>query len=496
MSPRMFTLLLLLSLPLHAAPPKPPPAMRANPPAAAIGKTTRITFTGPGAADATGLWTPINLNFTRIPSDQSRASVFDIQIPAENKAGLIPLRLTGPKGISGLMMLMLDDLPAVPKHPGNNSLAHAQRIEFPSAVDGACEEMAFDYYRFAGKKGQRIWVDVVAGRIGSSLDAIVRLLDSAGHELAYCDDDPATAPDPRFAFVLPANGDYILEIRDVNYDGGTIFHYRLRLGDSSIMPPVLPDKHQEIEPNDSPSTASPLSIPGTISGRFDRVGDVDHFRFSAAKGEKIDFRSRTRSLNSPCDAVLQICKIDGTVLARSKPSDPAEGSVEYDFVEPGEYVLRVAELSGAGGQGLLYQIIAGPALPPFTLSIESENLAAKPAGHVTVKVTATRAKEYKAAIALSAVCPDLSLAAMAGTIPEGKTEGQLTFDLPADAEAGTLHVLRILGRPVAKPNSNPAIAATTAALKKNFPRLLYPAPDFDGTAALWVLSPPQATQPR
>jgi len=40
----------------------------------------------------------------------------------------------------------------------------------------------------------------------SPLDPVVRLLDAAGKELVYCDDDPATGSDARVCFTSPATG--------------------------------------------------------------------------------------------------------------------------------------------------------------------------------------------------------------------------------------------------------------------------------------------------
>jgi len=72
------------------------------------------------------------------------------------------------------------------------------------------------------------------------MDALMRLLDSSGRELVYCDDSPGAGSDPRFAYTFAADGDYVLEIRDVNYEGSAEYRYRLRLGDFPIAACAFP----------------------------------------------------------------------------------------------------------------------------------------------------------------------------------------------------------------------------------------------------------------
>src|SRR5207237_284285 len=77
----------------------------------------------------------------------------------------------------------------------------------PITVQGNIEELTSHYYKFAAHKGRALSVDVIANRIGSKLDPLVRLLDSSGKELLLCDDDPAIAPESRFSYLIPSNGD-------------------------------------------------------------------------------------------------------------------------------------------------------------------------------------------------------------------------------------------------------------------------------------------------
>ena len=61
---------------------------------------------------------------------------------------------------------------------------------------------------------------------GENWGRLVRVLDSDGRELVYCDDAPGAGSDCRFSHTFAAAGAYLIEIRDVNYEGGVEYRYR------------------------------------------------------------------------------------------------------------------------------------------------------------------------------------------------------------------------------------------------------------------------------
>jgi len=85
-----------------------------------------------------------------------------------------------------------------------------------------------DLYRFDGKAGQRVTIEVLAARYGSPLDALLTLYDVEGRILASCD-DVAGSPDPRLETTLPRDGGYILGVIDANDEGSPMHLYRLSL---------------------------------------------------------------------------------------------------------------------------------------------------------------------------------------------------------------------------------------------------------------------------
>jgi hypothetical protein len=387
-------------------------------------------------------------------------------------------------------------------------------------------------------------VEVVAARLGSQLDPVVRLLDARGNELAAVDDTPGVGPDCRFAHTFAADGEYVLEVRDSNYAGGADFHYRLRVGDFPLAAVPFPpgagrgaqttftffgpdcagaaratppptatgkqmrlstryegdrgkaggsgfvtaavgeyDEAAEAEPNDAPESATPPGgLPVTLNGRLDPAGDRDFYQLAVKKGQRLRLSARTRSLGSPCDVRLQLFKPDGTKLAESKVEGAGEGTLDATFPDDGPYRLLVEDLNRAGGPGLAYRVTVEPYKPGFDLSVDTDRVNARPGETAELKVTCVR-RDYAGPITLSAEGAGLT---SEGTIPAGKNEGILKLKAPPARPAGGWLPFKIVGAADINGEKIAAAASTMAALRRLYPRLLYPPDEADGVLALGV----------
>ena len=527
-----------------------PSLNHAIPSAVAPGKTTLITFFGENLNGATELWTSFQAKVTRVPTtnaSESGKSTFQIVVPKNVPIGIGAVRLATTNGVSNLALLMIDDLPGVTGHATNKTIATAQELKWPVAVDANCEELNFNYYKLAAKKGQRLSVEVVANRVGSPLDPVVRLLDAAGRELAYCDDDPGLGSDPRFGFAIPSSGHYFLEVRDVGYQGGQKHRYRLRLGDFPLTSVPFPlgiergkqaavsfaGRHlrglrtqvikvptdyfegqtnvsarfargkgsssatllcsdvpelTETEPNDRPEQATKISTPSAINGRFEKPRDRDGFEFRAEKDERLIFSGKTRSLGSPCDLSFRLLKPDGTQIAEADISGANEGTLTNTFKEAGVYRLTVEELTRAGGPDLAYRVEIRPFQPGFTLSVETERTVASPDGTFEIKVAAAR-RQYDGPITLSVEGLGDDATLENDAIAEKKNDTTLKVKLHERFSSGQMARFRIHGKAKIGESEFSAPASTMPALRKLFPLLRYPPADLEGWIALGIRSP-------
>jgi len=118
----------------------------------------------------------------------------------------------------------------------NDSIQQANKVTVPVAVNGRIQRSGdADCFSFAAKKGERLIMEVQARRLDSPLDSIITLFNSQGGELREQDDADMGDPllthhaDSRLDYTFPADGDFIVRIRDIQAAGGEEYAYRLRI---------------------------------------------------------------------------------------------------------------------------------------------------------------------------------------------------------------------------------------------------------------------------
>ena len=135
------------------------------------------------------------------------------------------------------MPFAVDSLPERLEREPNNQIASAQKIKLPVVINGRIDQPGdCDVFRFDGHAGEEIVAEVIARRLDSPLDSILKLTDAAGKELAVNDDydDKAAGlithqADSLILFKLPAKGAYYIHLGDTQHKGGREYAYRLRV---------------------------------------------------------------------------------------------------------------------------------------------------------------------------------------------------------------------------------------------------------------------------
>src|SRR5207244_3159492 len=104
----------------------------------------------------------------------------------------------------------------------------AQAIALPIVIEGTIQRQTdVDVFRFEGKKGQKVFAEVLASRHGSPLDAMLTLHDAKGQQLAFNDDFAPEHRDAKIKLTLPADGVYYLSLIDAHDMGSNLHVYRL-----------------------------------------------------------------------------------------------------------------------------------------------------------------------------------------------------------------------------------------------------------------------------
>jgi hypothetical protein len=154
----------------------------------------------------------------------------ELELPKEIKPGGVKLTAVNPNGESRpYPLLVRDGTPAVAEKEPNDGFDAAQAVPLPCAVEGVVgKEKDADVYRFEGKKGDRLRVEVQAARWGSPVDALVTVSDADRRTLAAADDANGS-PDPVVTLTLPRDGAYFVALIDAHDAGGPGFGYRLVL---------------------------------------------------------------------------------------------------------------------------------------------------------------------------------------------------------------------------------------------------------------------------
>jgi len=162
-----------------------------------------------------------------LPSSQAT-----LDLPAEAASPFVTQLKLG-DSCTNPIVLEVDDWPESVAAAG--SLADASKqdsIVLPVVLNGRVEcpnESEFWPVRLA--KDQSYEFDLRASRLGSPLDSVLTILDTSGKPLAQNDDLGGDQTDSRLTFKAPADGTYILGVKErFASRGGPKFSYRLRAG--------------------------------------------------------------------------------------------------------------------------------------------------------------------------------------------------------------------------------------------------------------------------
>jgi hypothetical protein len=317
----------------------------------------------------------------------SECVVVKITVAPGATVGMRELRLETPIGISNPLRFYVGNLPEIKKPDADTraEILAATPIEsLPVTLNGQLLPGHTDRYSFTAREGQQLVARAfVRGLIPYLADAVpgwfqagLTIFDDKGHELAHADDFRYD-PDPVLLFEVPADGNYILEIKDTLYRGREDFVYRVTIGElpfiTSIFPlggrqsektgidlsgwnlprkgthldetalatgkqllttpliqgmstslyfavDTLPECFEK-EPNNDIATAQRLHLPIIVNGRIDKPGDRDVFCFEGRAGDWIVAEVNARRLNSPVDSMLQLCDANGKQIAANDDFD-------------------------------------------------------------------------------------------------------------------------------------------------------------------------------
>ena len=156
---------------------------------------------------------------------------------SERYAGRFPIFVRGEQLQSNSVPFVVDTLPEQLDTEPNNDEKNAQSIRPPMIINGRIDEPGDrDVFRFEGRKGGKVLIEVLARRIGSPMDSALKLTGPDGKTLMVNDDTVDRGEglcthhaDSLLEAELPADGAYHVHLSDTQSKGGVAYGYRLRI---------------------------------------------------------------------------------------------------------------------------------------------------------------------------------------------------------------------------------------------------------------------------
>lgn len=439
----------------------------------------------------------------------------EVTVAPDAKPGRREIRVITKRGISNSLPFYVGQLPEVTRKPmktakkqvlGKESLAQRKRppeevemqITLPCTMNGQIAAGEVNRYRFQASKGQRLLISAtarqlvpyVADGVPGWFQAVLRLHDSGGNEVAY-NDDFRFDPDPVLFFEVPADGEYVLTINDALFRGRESFTYRISIGQlpfvTSIFPlggrvgePIKiemdgwnlenatlstlpqeekPGKHLiaasagnlvsndipfaldtlpeclDAESNDLPSMAQKVTLPIIVNGRADHPGDWDIFEVEGKAGETIVAEVHARRLGSPFDSLVKVTGADGKVLALNDDHYDATSGLSTDHADSylmvklpadGKYFVHVGDTRQHAGSEYAYRLRISQPQPDFKLRLIPSRIVIRSNASARVSVFAIRKDGFNGPIKLSFKDLPDGLQSSGATLAAGKEMVALT----------------------------------------------------------------------
>ena len=436
---------------------------------------------------------------------------FRVKVAADAPLGVREYRVGTAQGVSSLGQLIVVSDPVVSEGKGINEPSKAQEVSIPVVISGRIETAENrDYYKFTARAGEIITLEVYCARIQDKIhdlqkhaDPLIRLMDQQGREVAVSDD--SYFADPLLSYKIPADGEYLVEIRDAVYSGDPRWVYALAItnqpyathafplaanpGQSvdlipvgsaketaakvTVTAPTVPGIHTiplpigasetnpvplvvtrlplvtEQEPNNERSQAGRFAIPGGVNGQIQEARDLDYFVFTGQKGKPIRLEVFARrfgtDLRSRVDAIMDLMSAkDGRILVSNDDVNGKDPLLYFTPPADGDYIVRIRDLNNKGGEGFAYYLEADYDRPDFSLKCDPSKAMIGPGSRTAWYAIVSRRPSFTGPVKVSVEGLPPGITVNPLTIPGNMTTGCLVLTAAADAKLDA-RMVRVVG---------------------------------------------------
>ncbi len=466
------------------------------------GTEATLLFNGGRLADAQEIlfYSP-GLTPTKLEVVNDGQVKLTVQVAADCRLGEHAARVRTASGISELRTFYIGALPGHDEKEPNSDFATPQKIDLNVTVTGVADNEDVDNYIFEAKKGQRVTAEIEGMRLGTTVfDPCVAILDMKRFELSSSDDHALVWQDAVASVVIPADGTYVVQVRESSYAGNGGCVYRLHvgtfprptatvpgggkigdevevtfIGDAAgefkqkfKLPAVAESRFAlfaqdaggiapsanifrlsefgnvlETEPNNNHDQATRGELPIAFNGVVSQPGDVDHFRFPAKKGQVFDVHCYARRIRSPLDPVMTIFHAGGGGIVGNDDSAGPDSYFRFTAPEDKEYVISVSDHLGKGGANYSYRIEFTLVRPRLSLNIPKVAIFSQerqtipvPRGNRYATLMVANRADFGGDLILSGDSLPLGVALSCETMPANLNVIPVLFEAAPDAQVG------------------------------------------------------------
>jgi hypothetical protein len=476
------------------------------------GTEAEITFNGERLDDAQEIFVyypGIEVKKLEVVNDKSVKTT--LAIAPDCRPGIHAFRVRTASGISNLRTFMVGTLPEVAEVEPNSEFDQPQAVAMNSTVTGVVQNEDVDYYLIEAKKDQRISVEVEGIRLGNTFfDPYVAIMDMERFELVSSDDAALVWQDGVASIIAPADGKYVVQIRESAYGGSGACTYRLHIGHfprpSAILPAggrpgetlqikwlgdvagivdeevALPTQIQsnfglfrtddqgmapsscvfrlsdlgnliEQEPNNAPPEAQAFEAPLALNGVISEAGDIDYFKFAAKKDQTLDVRVHAREIRSPLDPVLNILRASNSSgVAGNDDSGSPDSYIRFKAPEDGEFLIQIRDHLNQGGSDYSYRVELTTIKPELTMGLPErtqyiDTTVSVPQGNRTAFLVSASRANFGGDLNVTIDGLPAGMTVECPTMPANQSVVPVLLTAAADAApAGSLS--DVVGRPV------------------------------------------------
>jgi hypothetical protein len=452
------------------------------------------------------LFESVGVKVDVVPSSANPAKNVKLKVAVGKDAplGVREFRIATNLGISSVGQLLIVDDPVVLEGAKNNTFAEAQAIRLPAVVAGKLEALEdVDYYKFEAKEGEHVTFELQCARMQDKIHDLQKhakpqlsLFDAEGRELAA--NDHFYFADPMLSYTIAKSGTYYIQVRESTYEGDPRWVYALLATNKPYASHVFPlagnpGKTIEVAPigtagkakpkvglkapetvgihqvqldvdgvmtypvtfivsdlpqyvesgkNQSPESASKVSIPVGINGRIAERREMDHYVFAGKKGQSLRMELKARRfgtlLNSSLHGVIEVFNAKGVPVAVNDTSHGQEASLVYKVPADGDYTVRIRDLNSKGGPSFVYYLEIDEARPDFTVRVDPDKAMIGPGSSAAWYVQVARLNGFAGPVEVEV-----------RGLPEGMNASPLTI-----APSMTQGLIVLTASPDAKPNAS------------------------------------------